>query len=201
MLKSSLILVCAGLAVAIGGLSGCKNDKATSSSGTSTSAAAPAAKMNPATLQAMSKLPPPPSATKATSLGSGPTMINTANSAGDTDSFWVAQFDIDGDGDFETTQFLWDSEDRILFAYAETDIACSNGGTAMVAILAGVNAAGNPRGRPAGSGFYAIYFDGTECGAESAGLYGARFDASGNITAWGAVVVDSNGDEIDAVGN
>ena len=201
MFKNSMILVCAGLAVAIAGLSGCKNEKAASGSGAGTPAAAPSANVNPAALQAMAKLPPPANATTATSIGSGPTMINTANYPGDTDSFWVGQFDIDGDGDVETTQFLWDDEDKILFAYAETDIPCTNGGTATVAILAGVNAAGNARGRAPGSGFYAIYFDGTECGALAAGLYGARFDAAGHVTAWGAVVVDSSGDEIDAIGN
>ena len=162
--------------------------------------AVPSAKVNPAPLQAQAALPPPPNATKATSIGKGAASIQTGNGAGDTDSFWVGQLDIDGDGDVETTQFLWDDEDKVLFAYAETEVACENGGTSVVAILAGVNAAGNSRGRPVGSGFYAVYFDGTECGADQAGLFGCTFTASGYVNGWAAVVVDSAGDEIDMVG-
>lgn len=160
----------------------------------------PSAKVNPKALQAQAKLPPPANAKPATSIGKGPAMVMTANTPADTDSYWVAQVDIDGDGDVEQTQMLWDDEDKVLFAYAETDVACTYGGVSTVAILAGVNGAGNARGRAAGSGFYAVYFDGTECGADRAGLFGCTFDASGNVTAWAAVVVDSAGDEIDMVG-
>lgn len=196
MSKSSILLACAGLALV--GLCGCQSGGGMSGG---MSGSGPAAKVNPAPLQAQARQAPPATATQSNIVGSGPLLVNTANFAGDNDCTWYAQFDIDGDGDFETTQMLWDDEDKMLYAYAETDVACSMGGTATVAILAGVNGAGNPRGRPAGSGFFALYFDGTECGALTAGVYGCHFDSSGNVSRWGMVVVDSFGDEIDAVGN
>lgn len=190
---SSCVLVTIGLAMGLS-LGACQSGEKSSASGV------PAAKVSPTALQAQAQLPPPPTATQKASIGNGAVAVNTANTPGDTDSFWVQQIDIDGDGDMEQTQLLWDDEDKVLFAYAETDVACAYGGTATVAILAAVNGKGNPRGRPAGSGFYAIYFDGTECGADAASVYGCTFNAAGITTAWAAVMVDSEGDEIDAVG-
>jgi hypothetical protein len=163
-------------------------------------AAVPAAKVNPSALQAQAKLPPPASATQRSSIGKGSVMVNTANSSGDTDSFWIAQIDIDGDGTLEQTELLWDDEDKVLFAYSETDTPCRYGGTAVAAVLAGVNGTNSPRGRAAGSGFYAVEFDALECGADRAGLFGCTFDAMDNVSSWAAVVVDSEGDEVDVIG-
>ncbi len=109
---------------------------------------------------------------------------------------WGERLWSDGDGTLEETELLWDDEDKVLFAYVETDVPCEFGGMAVVAILVGVNGEGNPRGRPAGSGFYAAYSDATECGADEAGLYGCRFDARGDVTAWGEAVMDDAGDAI-----
>ena len=156
-------------------------------------------KTNPAAVQARAKQPPPANAAQKSSIGSGSASVMTANTPGDTDSFWIQELDIDGDGTVEQVQLLWDDEDKVLFAYAETDVPCANGGTAVVAVLVGVNGQGNPRGRAAGSGFYAITLDAMECDAAAAGLYGCTFDAAGNESAWALVVVDSMGDEIDAV--
>lgn len=192
--SSRFVLMSIGLVLA------CAIGACQSTSKSGSAAGVPSAKVNPAPLQAQAKQPPPSNATQKTSIGQGKMAVQTANKPGDTDSYWVQQFDIDGDGDMEQTDFLWDDEDKVLYAYAQTEVACSFGGTAVVAILAGVNGAGNSHGRPAGSGFYAVYFDGTECGAAAAGLYGCKFDAAGNATAWAGAVVDSFGDEIDFVG-
>ncbi len=161
------------------------------------SKSAPAAKVNPAEVQAMAKAPAPPAnATKQSSIGKGKAALKTANAPGDTDSYWVMELDIDGDGTVEETSLLWDDEDKILLAYAETDVPCQWGGTAAVSLLVGVNAKGNPRGMPEGSGFYAEYLDATECAAEVAGLYGCKFDARGNATACGAAVLDEATDTV-----
>lgn len=182
-------LTCAAL-FAAATLAGCK------SSGSSESAKE-GPKVNPAQVQALAKSPSPPAnATKQSSIGKGTTAIQTANSAGDNDTSWVATLDVDGDGVAEETTLLWDDEDRILFAYAESDVPCEIGGSAVVALLIGVNAKGNSRGKSEGSGFYVAYLDATECGADVAGLYGAKFDPSGRITAAGAVVLDAANDDV-----
>ncbi len=152
--------------------------------------------VNPSKVQARAKTPPPSTASHQASIGKGNVSVRTANTSTETDSEWVEQLDIDGDGTLEQTELLWDDEDKVLFAYAETDVPCEFGGTAVVAILVGVNGQGNPRGRPAGSGFYAAYLDDTECGADEAGLYGCKFDAAGKVTAWGEAVMDEAGDTI-----
>lgn len=176
---------CAALTLAAVG--GCQSSGGSSGSGNGK----PAAKVDPSAVQALAKSPtPPPGARKATSIGSGQLTINTQDGPGDDDSCWVQQIDIDGDGDVEETTLLWDDEDRILFASANTEVPCDLGGTAVASLLIGVNAAGNTRGASAGSGFYAVYLDASECYVEAAGLYGCRFDADGDIIAAGAATID-----------
>jgi len=84
----------------------------------------------------------------------------------------------------------------VLFAFAETEVACDNGGVAQVALLVGVNGEGNPRGRLAGSGFFAGAFDATECEAATAGLYAATFNAAGRVTAWAAATINQADDSV-----
>ena len=47
----------------------------------------------------------------------------------DIDSFWIEKLDVDGNGDVEDTNLVWDDEDRILFAYSVGAFTCRNGGT------------------------------------------------------------------------
>jgi hypothetical protein len=138
----------------------------------------------------------PASATKKTSIGKGKTAANTSNAAGDDDSFWVEDIDVDGDGNTESTSILWDDEDKVLLLYADGDFTCRGGGTGAGDMLILVNGQGNPRGRPAGSGWYVVTLDEDECKAEEAGSFGCRFDAKGNATACGAAGVDEKNDEI-----
>jgi hypothetical protein len=140
--------------------------------------------------------PPPASATKAKSAGKGAASVSTANTPADDDSFWVEKLDIDGDGNVEDTNLVWDDEDKVLYAYSEATFQCKKGGTGAGGVLVAVNAAGNARNRPAGSGFWVAAVDKGECGSESAGLWGCRFDASGNETACGVAVVDAKNDDI-----
>ena len=139
---------------------------------------------------------PPASATKVTKAGKGKTTIGTADSAEDDDFAWVETVDIDGDGNPEVTDIVWDDEDKVLFASASDAFACKNGGTGAGGMLIGVNATGNPRKRPAGSGFWIAELDKSECGSQMDCLWGCRFDASGNPTACGTVTVDEKNDDI-----
>jgi hypothetical protein len=148
-------------------------------------------------LTAEAKNPTPPAnATQATSIGKGSAAMKTKNSSGDTDSFWAEEIDVDADGNVEETDILWDDEDKALFFYYEDDFTCNNGATGSGAILIGLNAAGNPRKMPVGSGFYAVSLDKGECGAQAAALWGCKFDQNGNPTACGVAVLDEKTDTL-----
>ena len=138
----------------------------------------------------------PANATKKTSIGKGKTTVNTANSADDTDSFWVETVDIDGDGNPEATDIIWDDEDKVLYLYADGDFTCANGGTGNGGLLIAINGQGNSRGRPAGSGWYAVSLDEGECKARVAGVYGCKFDAKGTPTACGLATLDEKNDDL-----
>jgi hypothetical protein len=72
---------------------------------------------------------------------------------------------VDGDGNVESTDLVWDDEDKILFAYATGTFTCKNGGTGEADMLIATNGAGTPRKRPAGSGFWVVEIDKGECAA------------------------------------
>ena len=139
---------------------------------------------------------PPANAQQKTSAGKGSATIGTKNSPTDTDSFWVESIDVDGNGDLETADLLWDDEDKVLLIYYEDDFTCDNGATGSGGILMGINGADNPRKRVAGSGFYVVSLDEGECGAKEAGLWGCKFDAKGNDTACGVAVLDEKNDDL-----
>jgi len=152
----------------------------------------------PAALIAKADDPKPPAtASQKTSIGKGKTTANTANGPGDTDSVWVEQIDVDGDGDVEAVSLLWDDEDKVLYVYDENDsLVCADGAPATADLLIAINGKGNARHRPAGSGFYIVSLDATECKAEVAEAFGCKFDAKGNPTACGVADVDDKNDDI-----
>jgi hypothetical protein len=139
----------------------------------------------------------PPAGAKTTkSAGGNNVTVSTANSAADDDSVWLEKLDVDGDGDVEDTNLVWDDEDKVLFAYSVGSFACRNGGTATAELLIATNSAGNPRNRPAGSGFWVADLDKGECGAQAAALWGCKFDANGNNTACGVATLDARNDDL-----
>ena len=153
-------------------------------------------KPNTQTMTKANNPAPPANAQQKTSAGKGSASIGTKNAPTDTDSFWVESIDVDGNGDVETADLLWDDEDKVLLIYYEDDFTCNNGATGSGAILMGINGADNPRKRPAGSGFYLVSLDEGECGAQEAGLWGCKFDANGNATACGTAVLDEKNDDL-----
>jgi hypothetical protein len=160
-------------------------------------AGSPVAVQVPAALAAKAASPKPGTgASKKTSIGKGKTAVNTANAAGDDDSFWAEEVDIDGDGTIETAEVLWDDEDKVLFVEDDGDFKCTSGGTGSGDLLIAINGQGNPRGRPAGSGWYLVTLDEGECKAKEAGAYGCKFDAKGAPTACGVAVLDEKNDEL-----
>jgi hypothetical protein len=143
--------------------------------------------------------PPPAGASTATTVGNGKAKVSTQNNATDTDSAWIERLDVDGDGDVEDTNLVWDDEDKVLYAYASGSFTCKNGGKGSGDLLIAAYGAGNPKQRPAGSGFWVADLDAGECGAQAAGLFGCKFDAKGNETACGAAVLDAKTDDLTIV--
>ncbi len=143
---------------------------------------------------------PPANATKGSSIGKGKAAVNTANAAGDTDSIWAEKLDIDGDGNVDDTQVLWDDEDKVFYYYEDGTFTCRNGGTGNGGMLVAVYAAGNAYGKPANSGWWVAEVDKAECASQSAGVVGCKFDGSGANTACGAAVIDGKTDDITFVG-
>jgi len=56
---------------------------------------------------------------------------------------------------------------------------------------------GTKSGRPAGSGWYAVERDAGKYAAKESGIYGCKFDASGNATACGAAALNTQAGELD----
>jgi hypothetical protein len=148
-------------------------------------------------VRAMAKNPVPPAdAQQKTSDGTGDVVMGTKNSPDDTDSSWVDEIDVDGDGNMEKADLLWDDEDKVLFISYQDDYVCKNGGMGKGSILIGLNGEGNARNRPVGSGFYTLKLDKSECGSQTARLWGCKFDADGNATACGVAVLDEKNDTL-----
>lgn len=168
--------------------------------GAGTSTSSPVKVQVPASVRSMADDPKPPAdAAKKTMIGKNKLAADTSNGPDDEDSFWVEKIDVDGDGDTEATDILWDDEDKVLYLYNANDsqgLVCSGGGTATAELLVAINGKGNPRKRPAGSGWYVVSLDEGECAAEAAEAYGCRFDAQGNPTACGVAAVDAKNDDI-----
>jgi hypothetical protein len=151
----------------------------------------------PAAVTDKAKSPTPPAdGKKGASIGKKKVKAKTANSADDTDSIWVEQLDIDGDGNVEETSLLWDDEDKVLYLYADGTFTCANGGTGEGGLLVALYGDGNAYKKPVGSGWYVAGLDKGECAAETAGIFGCKFDAQGNDTACGAAKIDAKNDDI-----
>jgi hypothetical protein len=150
----------------------------------------------PAGAKSKAGAPPAASATKGSSVGKGKASATTVNAAGDTDSVWVEKIDIDGDGNVDDTNLLWDDEDKVLYFSKDGTFTCANGATGSGGILVAVYAAGNAYGKPANSGWWVAEVDKGECGAQAAGLVGCKFDGSGANTACGVAIIDLKTDDI-----
>jgi hypothetical protein len=165
-----------------------------------TAAAKPTPKVKVgAALKAKAKTPVAPTTAKQksqqSSIGKGQLAISPVQPS----SFWTEDVDVDDDGVVETADFLYDAQRGVLYTYYEDEFACANGGTARGGILEALYAEGNQAGQPAGSGWYAVALNETQCGAKNAGTYGCRFDADGNPTTCGVEIINKKTGEIDVI--
>jgi len=148
-------------------------------------------------LSAKAAMPAPGAAAKGVSqkesIGTGKTSITASQPS----SFWSEEVDVDDDGTVETSDFLYDAQRGVLYAYREDDFTCPNGDPESGSILMAINASGNKAAAPVGSGWYVVNIDEGQCAAQEAELYGCRFDASGNPTECGVATLDDATGEVD----
>ena len=162
----------------------------TSSQGQASSGGA-GLQVNPSKVQQKASMPPPSTATKATSIGQ-----KVSASAPASSQSWAEQLDVDGNGSAEQSTLLWDAQDKVLYSNSSGTFTCQNGATGAGELLIAVNGQGNKWGRPAGSGFWLAAMDKGACGVRADALWGCKFDPSGNATACGVATLDQANDDL-----
>src|SRR5215467_3310207 len=123
--------------------------------------------------------------TQSTSVGKGKLTVKTAQPV----DFWQEQVAYSG-GNMVTTDFLYDPNVGVLYGYREDDFKCANGQPAQGGILEALYTQSNHANKPPGSGWYAVELDAGKCAAKESGIYGCKFDASGNPTECGAAALN-----------
>jgi hypothetical protein len=189
------MIVITGLAVALG-----LSTNATTQS-TAAKQGAPTVKTG-AALKAKAASPAPSDTAKnqsqKTTIGKG----KATAKASAPSSYWTEEVDLHDDGSVETTEFLYDAQRGIVYAYGEDDFTCANGKPEKAAILEAVYATGNKAGKPVGSGYYVVSLNAGQCAAKKAGAYGCKVDANGDPTECGTMLVnDATGEVTVAVVN
>jgi len=149
-------------------------------------------KVNASAVVGRVSTPPPAEATTTRTVGRNQVAISRNHDG----TAWIEQIDIDGDGTVDEATLVWDEPDKILFASKSGTFLCKNGESGSGDMLIAINAGGNTRHRPAGSGFWVADVEEGECGAEVAGVFGCRFGADGNDTRCGLVHIDRKTDDI-----
>lgn len=130
--------------------------------------------------------------TQKNSIGKGALTVTTQQPV----EFWREQIAFSGRG-MITTDFLYDPNVGVLFGYREDDFKCVNGQPAYGGILEALYTKINHANKPAGSGWYAVELDTGKCAANKSGVYGCRFDASGNVAECGAATLNSHTGQLD----
>ena len=80
---------------------------------------------------------------KKTTVGKG----NATAKASAPSSYWTEEVDLHDDGSVETTEFLYDAQRGIIYAYGEDDFTCANGKPEKAAILEAAYTTGNKAGK------------------------------------------------------
>lgn len=152
------------------------------------------------TVQAKAEAPKPgPKASKkpdAATFGKGKATVQLKGGPHQR-SFWAEQMDIDGSGNPVLVDEAWDNHDKILYVSNDRTFTCGDGQTATGSTLMAIYATGNPRKRPAGSGWWVTELHKGDCAVPRDDIYGCRFDAAGNNSDCGeAQIVQSATDDV-----
>ena len=126
-----------------------------------------------------------------TSIGQG----KATATASAPSSYWTEDVDLQDNGNVQATDFMYDAQRGVVYAYREDDFTCPNGNPERAGILEAAYTAGNKAGRPVGSGYYVVGLNAGQCAVQKSAAYGCRLDANGNPTQCGAIAVnDATGD-------
>lgn len=128
-----------------------------------------------------------------TSIGTGAASVKASGPS----AYWTDLVDIDDDGMVEDNQFLFDAKRGMLYTYREDDFKCSNGKPENGQVLMAIYTKGNTAGKPVGSGWYVVALAAGQCGEKKPGLFGCKFDASGNLKPCGAAVIHETSGELE----
>ena len=130
-----------------------------------------------------------------TSIGKGAASVKASAPS----AYWTDLVDIDDDGMIEDNQFLFDSKRGILYTYREDDFKCADGKAENGDVLMAIYTKGNQAGMPVGSGWYVVALMAGQCGEKKPGLFGCKFDPSGNLRPCGAAVIHESSGELELV--
>jgi hypothetical protein len=164
-------------------------------------ASVPDLKVSPAILAKAQNPKPGPHAViskqRPDTFGKGKASVTVKGHPGGVDhSFWTEEIDVDGSGNPVQVDEAWDNHHKVLYISKDRTFTCRNGQTGDGSTLMVVYSPGNTLDKPAGSGWWISELDAAECGVAEAGVYGCRFDASGNNTDCGSATVKSEDDDV-----
>jgi len=128
-----------------------------------------------------------------TGIGTGAASVKASGPS----AYWTDLVDLEGNGVEQDNQFLFDKQRGILYTYRQDNYQCADGTQQNGNVLMGIYTQGNTGGRPAGSGWYVVAVKAGQCGEKKAGLFGCRFDGSGQPTTCGMVKVKEESGEIE----
>lgn len=158
----------------------------------------PSIKVTPP-VQAKAKAPKPGPHAKTKpateAFGKGKASIHFKGRSHDR-SFWAEQLDVDNSGNPVLVDEAWDRHAKVFYVSNDRTFTCGNGQIATGSTLMAVYGKGNPRKRPAGSGWWVSELNAGDCGVPRAGLYGCRFDAAGNNFDCGEANVQSEEEDV-----
>ena len=104
-----------------------------------------------------------------------------------TSMSWYEMADIDSNGTEEKVGFMWDSDDKVMYAYTLDPVRLDDGTLARKGLIMAQFSEGNTAKRQQGSGFwaYATTRDTLSYRLVSGSLYGCRFVQLGRTTECG----------------
>jgi hypothetical protein len=169
-----------------------KGEKASQTATTESAAPKVATPMLKKWMIGLSNRRPGLGATKLNTLGTEALGVTTSGKA----TSWYETGDVDSNGTQEKIGFMWDGDNKIMYAYTRDPITLGDGTIADKGLLVTQYGADNKKDKPEGSGWYAYVTERDSTAAGATGkLYGCTYDARGNVLQCGPGTFDRKGNE------
>jgi len=120
-----------------------------------------------------------------------------AMEASEESLFWNEEIDLDDEGARAKSDFLYDKERGVLYAFRQGNFVCANGDRETGSILEALYVRNKRSPRPVGSGWYVVALDAGQCGAAEPVAFGCRFFADGKPSECGVARIDNATGEVD----